>query len=91
MMLPRELIWIQRLTDRYGVAGLLRLISVNCCDRAGTPADNLQQWAKMATIVADAAQQARRIVPERMISITTARREPNEKGAAMARKARVKI
>ena len=59
MAIPEELVWIQCLIDTHGVAGTLRLISVNCCDRAETH----ERWAKLADIVAEAAHQARRIEP----------------------------
>jgi hypothetical protein len=62
---PEELVWIQQLIDTYGVTGTLRLISVNCGDRAGLPGENQAQWAELAEIVAGAAQQAQRIEPTR--------------------------
>lgn len=66
MNIPEEVLWIQHLIDTYGVTGTLRLISVNCGDRAAVPGENPAHWGRLAEIVADAAQQARRIEPEPM-------------------------
>jgi hypothetical protein len=65
--IPQELVWIQQLIDIYGVTGTLRLISVNCGDRAALPGENSVQWARLAQIVADAVQQARGLEPERTV------------------------
>jgi hypothetical protein len=62
MTIPEELHWIQQLIDRLGVAGTLTLITMNCCDRA--EAGN-ERWARLAEIVSHAAEQARKLEPER--------------------------
>jgi hypothetical protein len=63
MSIAEELQWIQQLIDRLGVTGTLRLIGVNCADRA----EENERWAKLAELVFAAARQASRIEPERMM------------------------
>ena len=68
MYVPEELIWIQHLIDTLGVTGTLRLISVNCADRAGLPGEpHPDRWEALSDIVAKAAEQTRRIEPERIV------------------------
>ncbi len=64
--IPEELVWIQQLIDIYGVTGTLRLVSVNCGDRAALPSENSVHWARLAEIVAEAAQQTRQLERDRI-------------------------
>jgi len=74
--IPEELLWIQQLIDRRGVAGTLRLVTVACFERcgdgtwAGKSIDELSQrvmWQKLGTIVGTAAELAGGIEPARFM------------------------
>ena len=68
MYIPQEFVWIQHLIEMLGVTGTLRLISANCAERAGLPGGpHPARWEALSDIVAHAAEQTRRIEPERMV------------------------
>jgi hypothetical protein len=70
--IPQELLWVQSLINRTGVAGTLTLIATNCRDRGVMTADDSAEqrvaarlWQRRAEIVEAAADQVRQIEPER--------------------------
>ena len=68
MNIPEEFVWIQHLIETLTVTGTLRLISANCAERAGVPGEpHPERWEALSDIVAHAAEQTRRIEPERIV------------------------